>query len=152
MTNLYNEAESMGSFVAQLSSVIRPTFQNSSFVQHCVPSPHWSDGVSYGILQSFLGSGCRVDASWLNANECWCCVCQGGLACNLSAEPARSPNDIIRKCRQRRSNEEWSDVRCFTSLPPPPSPLYAPFSSTVVAKHLGPHTGDKTWKNALCLK
>lgn len=48
----------------------------------------------------------RIDAAWLNANERWCCVCQGGLGCNLSAEAARSLNDIIRKCRQQRSNEE----------------------------------------------
>ncbi len=28
----------MVSFVAQLKSVIRPMFQNSSFVEHCVPA------------------------------------------------------------------------------------------------------------------
>lgn len=59
----------MVSFVAQLRSVIRPMFQNSSFVQHCVPSACCCDGVGYGILQSILGSGWRIDASWLNANE-----------------------------------------------------------------------------------
>lgn len=122
----------MVSFVAQLKNVIRPMFQNSSFVQHCVHSACWCDGVGYGILQSILGSGWRIDASWLNANERWCCVCQGGLGCNLSAEPARSPNDIIRKCRQQRSNEEWSDARCFTSLLRPPRPFFS-----VVVEHLG---------------
>lgn len=59
----------MVSFVAQLKSDIKPMFQNSSYVQHCVPSTCSHDGVGYGILQSILGSGWRIDASWLNTNE-----------------------------------------------------------------------------------
>lgn len=131
----------MISFGAQLKNVIRPMFQNSCFVQHCVHFDCWCDGVGYGILQSILGSGWRIDASWLNANERWCCVCQGGLGCNLSAEPARSPNDIIRKCRQQRSNEEWSDAHCFTSLLCPPRPF--PLSLLSIYVEFISHTIDK---------
>lgn len=61
----------MVSFVAQLKNVIKPMFQNSGYVQHCVPSACSYDGLGlgYGILQSISGSGWRINASWLNANE-----------------------------------------------------------------------------------
>lgn len=136
----------MVSFVAQLKHVIRPMFQNGSLVQHCVHSTCWCDGVGYGILQSIQGSCWHIDASWLNVNERWCCVCQRGLGCNLSAEPARSPNDIIRKCRQQCSNEEWSDARCFTSLLLSPTPFLRRRCCQAFRLSLFAHRSDKIWK------
>lgn len=74
------------------------------------------DGEGSSVLQSIQGSCWHIDASWLNVNKQRCHVCQRDTGCNLSAEPARSPNDIIKKCRQQHSNKEWSDAWCFTSL------------------------------------
>lgn len=81
----------MVSFVAQPKSVIKAMFQNSTYPQHCVPSTCSHDGVGYGILQSILGRGWCIDAFWLNTNDWWCNVCQGGPGCNLSTRASQKP-------------------------------------------------------------